>query len=186
MVVGCQPHSPAAFTPSKYSWYSFLLEAESTPGPLCDRKDFMSLKNPMTPAGIERATFRFVAQHLDLWKPAGYVMHQQFNIQQLYALPTLHLFCIYLRTNSDLCHLHHKLTGFCNQDEKCLQRGTDWVFKYSSLTFVFKGLTTVPPRSPRHTCMFYTYRCLFSRLWCSCVANGMNTVATSSTAHLQF
>ena len=35
----------------------------------------------------------------------------------------------YRRTNSDLCHLQHKLTGFCNRDEKCLQRGTDWVFK---------------------------------------------------------
>jgi len=29
-----QPYAPAAFTPRKYSWYSFLLEAESTPGPL--------------------------------------------------------------------------------------------------------------------------------------------------------
>jgi hypothetical protein len=36
---GCQPYVPAAFTPSKYSWYSFLIEAESTPGPQCDRKD---------------------------------------------------------------------------------------------------------------------------------------------------
>ena len=27
------------------------------------------------------------------------------------------VFCIYLRTNSDLCHLQHKLTGFCNRDE---------------------------------------------------------------------
>ena len=27
------PYAPAAFTPKKYSWYSFLLEAESTPGP---------------------------------------------------------------------------------------------------------------------------------------------------------
>jgi hypothetical protein len=35
----------------------------------------------------------------------------------------------YLRTNSDLCHLQHKLTGFYNPDVKCLQRGTDWVFK---------------------------------------------------------
>ena len=35
----------------------------------------------------------------------------------------------YLRTNSDLCHLQHKLIGFYNRDEKCLQRGTDWVFK---------------------------------------------------------
>jgi hypothetical protein len=30
---GCQPYALAAFTPSKYSWYSFLLEAESTPEP---------------------------------------------------------------------------------------------------------------------------------------------------------
>jgi len=28
-----------------------------------------------------------------------------------------------------LCHLQHKLNGFYNPDEKCLQRGTDWVFK---------------------------------------------------------
>ena len=39
------------------------------------------------------------------------------------------MFCIYLGTNSDLCHLQHKLIGFYNPDEKCLQRGTDWVFK---------------------------------------------------------
>ena len=30
---GCQPYAPAAFTPRNFSWYSFLLEAESTPGP---------------------------------------------------------------------------------------------------------------------------------------------------------
>jgi len=30
---GCQPYAPDAFTPRKYSWYSFLLEAESTPVP---------------------------------------------------------------------------------------------------------------------------------------------------------
>jgi len=65
MVVGCQPYAPATFTPRKYFWYSFLLEAESNPGPQCDRKDFMSMKNPLTPAGIEPATFRFVAQHLN-------------------------------------------------------------------------------------------------------------------------
>jgi len=41
------------------------VKAESTPGPWCDRKDFMSMKNPLTPAGIETATFRFVAQHLN-------------------------------------------------------------------------------------------------------------------------
>jgi len=57
-------------------------------------------------------------------------MHQKFNIQQLYALPTLYLCVFYLSENKpDLCHLHYKVIGFYNQDEKCLQRGTDWVFK---------------------------------------------------------
>ena len=66
----------------------------------------------------------------NLLKPTGHVMHQQFNIQQLYVLPTLYyVFCIYLRTNSDMCHLQHKLIGFYNRDEKCLLRGTNWVFK---------------------------------------------------------
>ena len=68
---------------------------------------------------------------INLLKPTGHVMHQQFNIQQLYALPThcIYVFCIYLRANSDLCHLQHKLIGFYNRDEKCLLRGTNWVFK---------------------------------------------------------
>jgi hypothetical protein len=34
------------------------------------------------------------------------------------------------------------MIGFYNRDEKCLQRGTDWVLKYSGLRFVFKGLRT--------------------------------------------
>jgi len=38
-------------------------------------------------------------------------------------------FCIYLKTNIDLCHLHHKLIGFYNLEEKCLLRGTNWAFK---------------------------------------------------------
>jgi len=33
-----RPH----LTPRKFSWYSFLLEAESTPGPQCDRKDYVN------------------------------------------------------------------------------------------------------------------------------------------------
>jgi hypothetical protein len=77
---------------------------------------------------------------VNLWKPTGYAMHQQFNIQQLYALPTLYLSVLYVsEINNDLCHLQHKLVGFYNRDEKCLQRGTDWCCKQSSLRFVFKG-----------------------------------------------
>jgi len=44
------------------------------------------------------------------------VMHQQFNIQQLYALPTLYLCVLYLsEKNSVLYHLQHKLIGFYNE-----------------------------------------------------------------------
>ena len=32
-------------------------------------------------------------------KPAGHVMHQQFNIRQLYVLPTLYLCVLYLSEN---------------------------------------------------------------------------------------
>jgi hypothetical protein len=57
-------------------------------------------------------------------------MHHQFHIQQLYVLPTLYLCVLYLSENKQrLVHLQHKLIGFYNRDEKCLQRGTDWVFK---------------------------------------------------------
>jgi hypothetical protein len=66
---------------------------------------------------------------VNLLKSTGYVMHHQFNIQQLYTLPTLYLCVLYLSENSDLCHLQHKLIGFYNRDEKCLHRGTDSVFK---------------------------------------------------------
>jgi hypothetical protein len=36
---------------------------------------------------------------LNLLKPTGHMMHQQFNIQQLYALPTLYLRVLYLFEN---------------------------------------------------------------------------------------
>ena len=36
---------------------------------------------------------------INLLKPTAHVMHQQFNIQQLYALPTLYLCVLYLSEN---------------------------------------------------------------------------------------
>jgi len=52
-----------------------------------------------------------------------------FKVNNCIFCLRVYAFCIYLRTNSDLCHLQNKLIGFYNPDEKCLQRGTDWVFK---------------------------------------------------------
>jgi len=61
-------------------------------------------------------------------------MHQQFKFNNSTLCPRcIYVFCIYLRTNSELCHLQRKMIGFYNPDEKCLQRGTDWVFKYRGL-----------------------------------------------------
>jgi len=37
--------------------------------------------------------------NFNLLKPTGYVMHQQLNIQQLYALPTLYVCVLYLSEN---------------------------------------------------------------------------------------
>ena len=37
--------------------------------------------------------------YINLLQPTYYVMHQQFNIQQLYALPTLYLCVMYLSEN---------------------------------------------------------------------------------------
>ena len=39
------------------------------------------------------------AYKLTFLNPAGYVMHQQFDIQQLYVLPTLYLCVLYLSEN---------------------------------------------------------------------------------------
>jgi len=41
----------------------------------------------------------FTTRDINLLKPTGYVMHQQFNTQQLYALPTLYLCVLYLSQN---------------------------------------------------------------------------------------
>ena len=41
----------------------------------------------------------FMNTNFNRLKPTGYVMHHQFNIQQLYALPTQYLCVLYLSEN---------------------------------------------------------------------------------------
>ena len=41
----------------------------------------------------------WIARDINLLQPTGYVMHQPFNTQQLYVLPTLYLCVLYLSEN---------------------------------------------------------------------------------------
>ena len=47
------------------------------------------MKRPVTVLGLLALLW------INLLKPTGHVMHQQFNIQQLYVLPTLYLCVLY-------------------------------------------------------------------------------------------
>jgi hypothetical protein len=59
------------------------------------------------------------------------MMHQQVyhstTVRSAHAV--IMCFFIFVRTNNDLCSVQHKLIGFYNRDDKCLQRGTDWALK---------------------------------------------------------
>ena len=48
---------------------------------------------------IRLITLQEAVYVFNLLNPTGHVMHQQFNIQQLYALPTLYLCVLYLSEN---------------------------------------------------------------------------------------
>ena len=56
-----------------------------------------------TKTGTKKTSIQFTyvpnTWTLNLLKPTGYVMYQQFNIQQLYVLPTLYLCVLYLSEN---------------------------------------------------------------------------------------
>ena len=71
------------------------------------------------------------ANIFNLLNPTGHVMHQHFNIQQLYVLPHTVFMCfVFIWEQTATCAtVQHKLIGFYNRDEKCLNRGTNWVFK---------------------------------------------------------
>ena len=48
---------------------------------------------------LSEQTETFSLYNINLLKPTGHVMHQQFNSQQLYTLPTLRLNVFYLSEN---------------------------------------------------------------------------------------
>ena len=49
---------------------------------------------------VQNAAYSTLAlDNINRLNPTGHVMHQQFNIQQLYVLPTLYLCVLYLSEN---------------------------------------------------------------------------------------
>ena len=50
-------------------------------------------------SGASWPVIGWILAYFNLLKPTGYVMHHQFNIQQLYALSTLYLCVLYLSEN---------------------------------------------------------------------------------------
>ena len=62
--------------------------------------DILSAQLPVSDGPCRTAVCRRSATHLiNLLNPTGHGMHQQFNIQQLYALHTLYLCVLYLSEN---------------------------------------------------------------------------------------
>jgi hypothetical protein len=73
---------------------------------------------------------------INLLKPTGHVIHPQFKTVRS-GHTVLCVLClsekkqhgtdwVFKLNGLRLCHLQHKLIGFYNRDEKCLERGTGW------------------------------------------------------------
>ena len=66
---------------------------------LYDDSRIVNLSTALCNAGSYNNQYHPRIVDINLSKPTGHVMHQQFNIQQLYALPTLYLCVLYLSEN---------------------------------------------------------------------------------------
>ena len=107
MGVGGQLHSLAALRPGKtrYPLYSRLGGPQGRSGRMRKNLATTGIRSPDRQSRSEslyRLSYsgpRTTCFYIKLLKPTGRVMHQHFNIQQLYALPTLYLCVLYLSEN---------------------------------------------------------------------------------------
>jgi len=79
---------------------------------------------------IQHQLTGFYNRDLTLYSPVVTICTASLTFTNCTLCPhRIYVFYVDLRTNIELCHLQHELIGFYDRDEKCLQRGTDWVFK---------------------------------------------------------
>ena len=64
-------------------------------GLICASAETLQVHSPTMPSSFVSAFRTLQLNCNNLLKPTGYVMHHQFNIQQLYVLPTLYL-CVFV------------------------------------------------------------------------------------------
>jgi hypothetical protein len=94
-VVGCQSHSPAAFTPRRNSWYLFL-KADSTPGHMVPSVATEKIPS-VTPPGIDPEIVRLVEQCLNHYATPGPYMFVYTHVY-LYMFVYTHVYlnmCVY-------------------------------------------------------------------------------------------
>ena len=104
---------------------------------------FIYLRTNSELCHIQHKLIGFYNTYLDLYHPLVTICTTSLTFNNCKLWPhCIYVFCIYLGKNSDLCHLLHKLIGFCNRDEKCLQRGAERNFKWRGLEWVFKGINS--------------------------------------------
>ena len=98
---------PLLLSPSSYllhfptinfiSSHLYQKDERALPGNIHSSKLFVSSYNKRTSMYLNAP--QCTPMYLNLLKPTGHVMHQQFNTQQLYVLPTLYLCVLYLSEN---------------------------------------------------------------------------------------
>ena len=90
-------HQKLAFSLSRVTQYMLLTEAYERNAAINWPNSCVNLYVHPKHAILNTAIAGY--HKFNLSNPTGYVMHQQFNIQQLYALPTLYLCVLYLSEN---------------------------------------------------------------------------------------
>jgi hypothetical protein len=86
---GCQPYAPAAFTPQEIFMVLISFRSWVDPRATVRREGLRQLKkHPVTPSGIEPATFRFVAQWFTALPRAPMLVctHQKLSLIEIHAV----------------------------------------------------------------------------------------------------